>query len=294
MAAARAGADVFIVGCVGQDAFAEQIMTFIEAENIDTSNVLRMSGKSTDIAFVTVDSQGENTIIYDGEYAPRISVADPDALIKANDVLISQYEFPASTVTEFFTRGRQRGSLNILNAAPAQPINNKLIDLADVIIVNEFELAVSAGLPTIATADRAKIEAAARALTMSPEKSVIVTLGADGAAVFDNDSSTWIDAIPVRPVDTTGAGDAFVGALGAALSTKCSMQAAARYANASASIAVTRKGAGLSMPFLSEVEAVLGKTQDAERRAHSTAHPGIPKAPKTTIRPPRRDRQDDG
>jgi len=255
VAAARAGAEVRMIGHVGHDPFGDQLITFLKGESVDVTGVERVSERATGMAFITIDRNGENTIVYDGTLLPSLSFGNPE-LIDPGDVLVSQFEVPVRTVVEFFTEGRRKGTLNIFNAAPPHPVGPDLMRLIDVLIVNEFELAALTGRPSVDPADRAQVERALELLSPPDGKAVIVTLGAHGAVVADEHGTSWIQARPVRAVDTTGAGDAFVGALSAALAMGRPLHEAARYANVSASIAVTRKGGGPAMPLREEVERV--------------------------------------
>lgn len=254
VAATRAGAEAVVIGCVGGDSFGRQLIAFLEAEHVDTTYVEELYDAVTGMAFITVDRHGENTIVYDVGTLPRLSFQHPEA-VQHGDVLITHFEVPDPTVLDFFREGRRKGTTNIFNAAP-QPLTSDLLELVDILVVNEFELAFAAGRRSVDSANREDIATAARAFWRPQHQAMVVTLGSNGAVVFDGDETSWIEARPVTPVDTTGAGDAFIGALAASLSRGESLTVAARYSNASASIAVTRRGGGQSVPFRCELEGV--------------------------------------
>jgi len=254
VAAARAGARVSMVGCVGRDPFGDRMVAFLQSEQVDTSHVERLDDVPTGVALVVVASDGENTIVYSAGASQGLAL-DRLPAMEPGDVLISQLEVPTAAILRVLGEGRRRGAVNVFNAAPRRRLEPGIIDLVDVLVVNEFELALAIGRGGIDPANRTEVAAAVGALSRPADQVVIVTLGAAGAVVFDRDRTVWIDAHPVAPVDTTGAGDAFVGALGAALCRGASLDDATAYANASAAMAVTRRGAGPSMPFRAEVES---------------------------------------
>ncbi len=204
------------------------------------------------MAFVVVDDNGQNTIVYDANDMPPLTFENGD-LIQPRDVLVSQFDIPQATILKFLDAGRRRGACNVFNAAPAQPLSRDLLELVDVLIVNEFELAYDVGRDELKPDDRGQIAAAIGAFDRPPGQALVVTLGEHGAVLSDQGRLRWISASAVVPVDTTGAGDAFTGALAAELCAGSALEQAVMYACAAAGVAVTRPGASIGIPYRHEV-----------------------------------------
>jgi ribokinase len=256
VAAARAGASVVMVGCLGDDAYAGDLEGFLASNRVDISAVRRDPSVRSGIAMVLVDANGENTIVSVPGANARLS---PDAVTACppatGDVLIAQFETPLDTTKAFFIAAHMVGAVTVLNAAPAAGAASDLLVLTDILVVNESELAMCAGRPIEeGTDDRV---AAARELQERGARAVVVTLGSRGVIAFHGTAVHELPAHAVTAVDTTGAGDCFVGSLAARLVAGDPLAAALRYANAAASLCVQRPGAGPSMPLASEVLAVL-------------------------------------
>jgi ribokinase len=175
--------------------------------------------------------------------------ADADAVpVDVDDIVVVQYELPLEVTYAALSRARRNGARTILNPAPAQATPPEMLRLADFVVVNEGELAFFApGLP---------IEGGMRALRQRPDQVIIATLGAAGANALVGDDVLHVRGRAVPVVDTTGAGDCFVGALAAALCSWADTEEAVHFANLAASLAVQRLGAGTSMPVLADVEGL--------------------------------------
>jgi ribokinase len=260
VAAVRAGAEVLLVGCVGHDGFGQYIIDFLARERIGTAHLQLLDDCSTDLALITVDPSGERTIVFCSQCLPRLRFDGLEDTVESGDVLVSQAELPSATIADYFAAARRKGARSILNAAPARSLNVALLRLADVIVLNTDELAAASGRAPFGPGDRECIETAVRGLDTTSEQTVIVTLGADGALVCTTGTTTWLGAPSVKVVDTTGAGDAFVGALAAFLCLAWPMEHAARYACTAASLATTRPGAAPAIPFRAEIEAALPRS----------------------------------
>jgi ribokinase len=182
-------------------------------------------------------------------------VARP-ALAKG-DVLVSQFEIPVATVHSFFSRAGSIGATTILNPAPAIDFDRSLLRLVDILVLNETEL----GFMTRRSLHESDPESfsieAAHSLRIRDSQSVCVTLGRRGAVALHKDGVITIPGRTVQPVDTTGAGDCFVGALAAQIAAGATIRAALEYANLAASLCVQRMGAGPSMPTAAEVAIAL-------------------------------------
>ncbi|TWB34610.1 ribokinase [Nitrospirillum pindoramense] len=252
------GVDVAFIGRVGRDTFGDQALAFLQTNGVDTRGVAR-TDTATGTAIVMVDAQAENSIVVipaaNGEVAP----ADLDAVtLQAGDILVSQFEIPRATIADFFRRGRAVGATTILNAAPAlDDAPDSLWADIDILVVNETELGHFAGVDLAGDAPVDAVAAAARRLMRRPGQTVVATLGVRGALAVTADDQVIVSGRTVKAVDTTGAGDCFVGSVAARLALGDTLPQAMRHANVAASIAVTRVGAGDAMPTGDEVLAVL-------------------------------------
>ena len=172
------------------------------------------------------------------------------------DVAVSQFEIPLSAINAFFKRARAAGATTILNPAPARPFDRELLDLADILILNESELGLLARTELRDTDDHARFIDAARSVQAGTDKIICVTLGRRGVVALVDGEPLIIPGRAVKALDTTGAGDCFVGAVAAQLANGHAIRDAFEYANIAASICVQRMGAAPSMPTAAEVSAV--------------------------------------
>ncbi|MGA3682664.1 ribokinase [Pseudomonas graminis] len=256
VAAARLGASVAMVGCVGDDAYGEQLRTALLAEGIDCQAVTPVSGESTGVALIVVDDSSQNAIVIvaGGNGHVTASVVDSfDALLSGAEVIICQLEVPLDTVGHVLKRGHELGKTVILNPAPASgPLPAEWFAWIDYLIPNESEATALTGLPVDSTASA---DAAASALLKAGVSKVIVTLGEQGALFASASRSEHFPAPKVQPVDTTAAGDTFVGGFAAALADGKSESDAIRFGQVAAALSVTRSGAQPSIPTFAEVQA---------------------------------------
>lgn len=256
VAAARLGASVAMVGCVGDDAYGEQLRTALLAEGIDCQAVTPVSGESTGVALIVVDDSSQNAIVIvaGGNGHVTASVVDSfDALLSGAEVIICQLEVPLDTVGHVLKRGHELGKTVILNPAPASgPLPAEWFAWIDYLIPNESEATALTGLPVDSTASA---DAAASALLKAGVSKVIVTLGEQGALFASASRSEHFPAPKVQPVDTTAAGDTFVGGFAAALADSKSESDAIRFGQVAAALSVTRSGAQPSIPTFAEVQA---------------------------------------
>ena len=258
VASARLGSETLMIGKLGNDAFADELEQFLRNQGINMDHVQRTKETATGAALIVV-AAAENTIVVVPGANGQLGAGDLEEVsISRGDILLSQFEIPLETIAAFFRRGRDAGAKTILNPAPAKIEGAYLLGLADVVVVNETELALFTGLTAIpieSTFD------AAKNLRTRPEQTVIVTLGANGVFVLDGETEMRIPARKVEAVDTTGAGDCFAGALAAALASGLDLNQAVSHANVAASICVQTLGAGTSMPFKADVDTVLREVQ---------------------------------
>ena len=269
VAAARVlagGASVAMIGAVGNDALGTAVADNLRNERIDTSG-LQTVGERTGCAFIAIDDRGENAITVASGANGQVSAAALEAAPPAaGSVLVLQMEVPVAQNLAAVAAAKHSGARTVLNLAPVPSDLNggdleELLGLAEVLVVNETELAATAALTGIAVGDA---EATAAALSRRHRLTVIATLGADGALIAsDDDAARRIAALPVDPVDTTGAGDTFVGVFAAGLADGLETEAAAKRAAVAASLACRRIGAQSAMPTREEVDAVVGAATTA-------------------------------
>jgi len=257
VSAAKLGAQVALIGRVARDAFGDELKAFLAAQGIDLSLVRQTEGAHTGTAIITV-AKADNTIVVIPGANALVGAADVAApALSKGDVAVSQFEIPLPAITAFFERARAAGATTILNPAPAAEFGRKLLDLTDILILNESELGLLAGAELRDTDDEARFIEAARIVQARKGKIICVTLGKRGVlALFDGESLV-IPGRAVEAIDTTGAGDCFVGAVAAQLAAGKSIHDALTYANAAASISVQRMGAAPSMPTAAEVDAII-------------------------------------
>jgi len=250
-AAARAGAEVAMAGCVGDDGFGRSLLAALGGNGVDVRLVRRVSA-ATGCAVVAVDAQGENQILVASGANALARAADvPEALLAPRTTLLLEREVDVLESAALAGRAKARGARVILNLAPMGPVPEELLAASDVLVVNEHEAATLLGGET-AGASAAAAFAARRGIT------VIVTLGAEGAIAHRPDGSGLrVGALALTPVDTTGAGDAFVGVLAAALDRGKALADALRRASVAAGLACLKEGAQSALPTAEEIDEAL-------------------------------------
>ncbi len=254
VASARLGAEVAMIGCVGSDAYGIQLRDALLVEGIDCQAVSRVDG-SSGVALIVVDDSSQNAIVIvagsNGELTPA-SLQAADAVLQAADVIVCQLEVPLETVGYALKRGRELGKTVILNPAPASgPLPAQWYASIDYLIPNESEATALSGV-TVDSLDSAKLAAAQ--LIKAGAAKVIITLGAQGALFSDGNRVEHLAAPNVKAVDTTAAGDTFVGGFAAALAHGKSEAEAIRFGQVAAALSVTRAGAQPSIPTLHDVQ----------------------------------------
>ena len=255
VAARRMGAEVAMVGRVGGDEFGLTLRRNLAAQGIATERLQVTAGESSGVALITVDDNGENTIIVVPGANGRLTVEDIEAargLIAGANILLMQLEIPLPAVERAARIASASGVTVVLNAAPACSLPPGLLSLVDYLVVNETEALLIAG------AARVSPEDAARTLHAAGVRNVVVTLGRQGSLLVHSEGeSVAVPTFPVRAVDTTAAGDAFTGACAVALAEGMPAPEALRWGNAAGAISVTREGAQPSLPMRVEVEQFL-------------------------------------
>ena len=257
VAAARLGAQVSMVVKLGQDYYGDQAQENLTQEGIDTRGVIRTADTHTGVAFIVVDQQGENMIVVASGANAQLTPADIDGVrdvITGADIVLLQLEVPMETVAYTAALAHAAGVTVLLNPAPAQPLSADLLAHVDYLTPNESEAQLISGLPV---ADVAGAEAAARWLMAQGVRRPVITLGAKGALAGGAGGFMHVPGRKVEVVDTTGAGDAFNGALAVALGEGKDLAAAVAFANTAAALQVTQRGTAPAMPRREAVEAFL-------------------------------------
>ncbi|MGW2932879.1 ribokinase [Streptomyces sp. NPDC001156] len=252
VAAAQLGARTALLARVGDDAHGRLLLDSQRKAGVDTVGVL-VGGAPTGVALITVDPSGDNSIVVspgaNGRLVPK-DVRAAGSLLEASRVVSAQLEIPLETVVEV-VRTLPSGTRFVLNPSPPRPLPADVLAACDPLIVNEHEARVIAGDDLGGTPE----DWAAALLALGP-RSVVVTLGAEGALVADAEAMTRVPSVKVEAVDTTGAGDAFTAALAWRLGTGETLPEAAAYAARVGAAAVTRPGAQESFPTSEEVAAL--------------------------------------
>lgn len=258
VAAARLGARVAMVGCVGDDIFGPQIAANLRDSGVDTRHLRVVADTPSGVAPIFVEPSGENAILIVKGANGALCPADIDAageVLAGCELILMQLEVPLAVIYHTTAWAAARGITTILNPAPARTeLDLSRLKGLGFLVPNEGELAALSGLPT---RSEAEIADAARALIAGGIGQVIVTLGGRGARLVTADAVTAIPPLPVDPVDTTGAGDAFIGAFAAFLSQGVATEAALRQAAAYAALSITGRGAQSSYATPEEFAAFL-------------------------------------
>ncbi len=266
VAALRAGAETRFLASLGRDAFGDRICRDLVAAGLPPDGLLRDESAPTGVALIVVDRQGRNQIaVAPGSNQSLLpgTIDEHEAFLSVGTVMLLQLEIPIATVERALRFAKACGMMTILNPAPACPLPEGLLRQVDLLTPNEAEAEALAG---IAVSDPKTAEKAARALLAQGPRAVIVTLGAQGALLCAGSTVRYFPALQVEVIDTTAAGDAFNGALAAALAATSPLAAlgdarglgdAVRFANAAGALATTRRGAQESLPTRGEILELL-------------------------------------
>ena len=257
VAASRLGARTTLIGRLGKDSFGAELKAFLDEQGIDLGYVVETAEAHTGTAIITV-AEADNTIVVIPGANGLVAAGDVNVVpLLKGDVAVSQFEIPLPAIAAFFQRARGAGATTLLNPAPAQAMPRELLALLDILVLNETELGVLAGSELSESDEAARIIEVARKLQARKDQTICVTLGKRGVLALAGREEIAVPGRAVKALDTTGAGDCFVGALAAQLADDVPLRAALTFANAAASISVQRMGAGPSMPTAEEVAAVL-------------------------------------
>lgn len=254
IAAARLGAKVSFIGCIGDDAYGHTARTGFEVAKVDISHLHTVQGQTTGIAMITSDDKGENCIALAPGANQLLSCEHLDraeTLIAEAGMVVCQLESPLISVLHAMKLAQRHHVPFLLNPSPAQMLSTRSLSGLALLVLNEVEAAMLSDAPveTIQHACQA-----AEFFRSTGIQSVVITMGKNGAVVADDDGTRHFAAPKVKAVDTTGAGDTLVGALAAALVTGSGMAEAMAFAQRAAAFSVTRRGAQASMPRLTDLE----------------------------------------
>jgi ribokinase len=251
VAAAAWGAATALIGAVGRDEAGEQLISHLESRGVDVSAVARLGGTPSGQAQICVTPAGENTIVVVGGANLALTPANVEAA-KATGcrVFLAQLESPLEAIEALFA-GPGRDRITILNAAPAVEAARSLFPLADIVVVNEVELALYAG--GAASAEAMEAIAPARRLIIREDQTIIVTLGAAGALAVTAGDHVLVPGRQATVVDTTGAGDCFCGVLAAALAKGSPLPEALSLANQAAAVSTEHPGAAVPATLRADV-----------------------------------------
>ncbi|MCF6238515.1 MAG: ribokinase [Candidatus Marinimicrobia bacterium] len=266
VSAARSGAQATLFAKVGLDPYGEQAVTAMALEGINTKHIQRSSGIPTGMASITVNGQGENSIVVVSGANWELSPGEVEhelGLLTDADILLTQLETPLDSVATAIKVAQQKDITVILNPAPAQKLPSDLLRDVDIITPNRIEAEMLTGIPI---SDEDSLLKAAQVLHTYGINIVIITLGTQGVFLSLSGESKLIPAINVEAVDTVGAGDVFNGVLAAHYSDIESIEAVISLAIIAAGLSVTRTGAQTAIPDLETIEAY--------QQQHSASVPG--------------------
>jgi ribokinase len=251
VAAARLGARVTMAGCVGDDQFGRELLAGLARDAVESDGI-RIVARPTGTALITIDAAGANTIVViSGANAACDATIAERALAAADrpGILLLQHEIPDAANAHAIRAARAAGWFIVLNPAPARPLMPDLLPLIDLLVPNETEASALSG--------SSEPLAAARQLLAQGVRAALVTLGSHGALYCDPHRALRFPAVAVQPIDTTAAGDAYIGALATALAEDRAIEESLGFAAAAAALAVTRLGAQPSLPTRAELAAFI-------------------------------------
>lgn len=268
-AIAKLGGSVSMVGCVGQDDFGRNMTGGLKRMGVDVSHVRVDTGSPSGTAMIMVDARGENCIVISPGANGSVSISNDPAvedLIRRAKILLLQLEIPLDVVFDAIDIANRCGVPVLLNPAPAVQLPESLYPKLEYLIPNETEASILSG---IRVHDLSSAAEAAQVLVEKGVKTVIITLGDQGAYVVSSHYTGQIPAVKINPVDTTAAGDAFIGGFSFAQANRYSLVDSVRFACCTGALAATKYGAQASLPTLDEVIALYRP----EGGAHQITHP---------------------
>ena len=255
VALSRLGASVSFVGNVGRDSFGEELTASLSSEGIDLS-MLGSVNEKTGTALINVFENSENQIIYiPGANKLTSHKQATSESLEAASIIVSQMEVNPKEVEQLFANSKNKNCINVLNLAPFKEPSTTLIAHTDILVFNELEFSLFTSLDTSIPLELDSLKEKLENLNLNHKLSLIVTLGERGLVYYENHKMDYIEAVKVNAVDTVGSGDCFVGALSYSLLQGRSLEESCEFANKSAALSVTKKGAATSMPKMEEVRS---------------------------------------
>ena len=257
--AAKLGGNVKMVGCVGDDHFGKVIFENMRSVGVDMSGVRAVEGVATGVAMIDIDNKGQNAI----SLAPNANYALTYDMVLETweeiedevDLIVMQLENPIDVIKQTAKLGKESGKMVILNPAPAQPLDDEFLSYVDILIPNETETNIITRLPVESNEE---CIVAAKVLQKRGVEQIILTLGSRGSLVVDrNGNAVFVDPYKIVPVDTTGAGDAFIAGFAVALAQGMSLVEAAGIGNAAGALNATKLGAQGGLPTKEEMDRFL-------------------------------------
>lgn len=260
LAALKSGAEVTFIAKLGRDPHGDRLYEHLTASGLSPDGLLRDETLPSGVAFILVDKEGKNQIaVAPGSnrnlLADEIKRCEP--LIAQGKILLLQLEIPLATVEQALSLAKAYGLFTILNPAPSYPVSGKVLTLVDILTPNEVEAQSLTGIPVRDFESGAE---AGRKLLSEGCNTVILTMGEKGALLIQEDHTRYFPAFPIQAVDSTAAGDAFTGALAAAMAERKPLAEAIIFASAAGALAATKRGAQDSLPDRGEIEAFLKRS----------------------------------
>lgn len=252
VAAARLGAEVAFVGTVGNDEFGEKLIKMISSESIDTSLINSKAGQTGTALINVLENSNNEVISYPGANKFTKDTFINESFLSEAEIIICQMEVNEEETFNLFKRAKKNNCTTILNLAPYKKISTQILTFTDILIVNETEFSELSGIELSLINEDLNIDPI-NSLKLLKSIDLIVTLGKRGILIFSNGNKTFIAGEKVNAIDTVGAGDCFVGALGYGILNGKDLLTASKLANKAASVSVTKKGAAASMPFLKDI-----------------------------------------
>lgn len=260
-AIAKLGTKVAMIGCVGRDGMGSTLLDALQKDGVDISKVKEVEGVATGIAAITVDAAANNCIIVVPGANNCLSPEDLAAAqetINRSEAVVAQLEVPLETVKVGLEIAKKLGKLTILNPAPAVPLPDEFLVLVDILVPNDTELELLSG---IQAHNEEELQKAAQVLLNKGIKELIVTLGSKGCMHINSSGAKFYGAHKVHAIDTTAAGDSFIGGLSTAINEGKTLEEAILFATAVGALTVTKEGAQSSLPYRAEVEAFIQSKQ---------------------------------
>jgi ribokinase len=255
IAAARLGAKINLLACLGDDIFADMAIALYRQEGIALNHIRQIPQINSGVGFVTLLPSGENSIVVDLGANMRLTPAHVDAteaIIAQSDIVMAQFEVPPEAIIRAMQLGHRHGAMTILNPAPARPVDPNILSDVDLLTPNDIEIRLLLNLPP--DDPTPTLELAGRLLELGV-KQIVVTQGSKGALIVTADGSQAAPPVPVQAVDVTGAGDSFNAALAVALAEGLALPAAVREASYAGAYTVTHLGVINGLPTRIELEA---------------------------------------